>query len=468
MEIVLMYYKSNYNSIYNLIILDHTLQLKYKKTFNYMESKVVFLNTPILADLNRDGQCEIILKSIGGPSTLLILNGTGNEILRKRLSYPTASSDSFSASYCCVGNFNSNKELEIVIADCFYNQNNKRFFSYMTVLNPNGNKLKNLNKMLINSSIKRPAAADLDGNGFDEIIVIDYSRRIHIYNSFGEKILEKASQYYLDGFPAFGDVNIDGKLEIAMIGSQYSWPSTNYVLLVFDINGNTLFEKPIDSYSNYSPIIVDFDGDRNLDILVGSSHGIFGYNRLGNELEGFPIIDENIAATRGIAITTDDIDNNGKLELLYAVENDRSNLTHSTIYVWDTTTKYSMQFAPWTTHMHDTGHTGRFEIFHVCPPQNLKIERIVEGGVFRKIASHHIYWEKNDLNAYSRIFEYYIYRRESASEDLHFMKIAQVNKDTLFFIDSNVNAETKFEYTITAIDESGIESYWSSLITSHK
>lgn len=92
---------------------------------------------------------------------------------------------------------------------------------------------------------------------------------------------------------------------------------------------------------------------------------------------------EKIHRSNGGAVTFDDIDKDGKLEMVAssidvgAYGGDK--LDRASIYIWDTDTKYSSQVNEWNTFRHDNQRTGCYLVQDKTPPTGgIKINNSAE------------------------------------------------------------------------------------------
>ncbi|MFN8588931.1 MAG: C25 family cysteine peptidase [Candidatus Eisenbacteria bacterium] len=151
--------------------------------------------------------------------------------------------------------------------------------------------------------------------------------------------------------PAIADINNDGFNDIV-------FQSTNGGLYVFSRSGpvipgfsNLRYSILTNSASESSPIVADINGDGRNDMIVGDEYGLLsafsGLN--GTMMAGFPI--QLAGEVRG-APAAADIDNDGKTEIVISGWD-------KNVYVWD----YDFPFqpngpAPWPQFHHDARRTG--------------------------------------------------------------------------------------------------------------
>jgi len=120
------------------------------------------------------------------------------------------------------------------------------------------------------------AAADLNGDGRDEILAGDKSTTIYAFSHTGRRLWERSLGGHGIFFnPAVADVNGDGRLEI-IVGARHSGTDGNSLYLL-DTQGNVLGAYPHDGNANTSPAVADFDGDGRLEVIASSNDKVFAY-----------------------------------------------------------------------------------------------------------------------------------------------------------------------------------------------
>ncbi|PHU07071.1 Protein DEFECTIVE IN EXINE FORMATION 1 [Capsicum chinense] len=142
-----------------------------------------------------------------------------------------------------------------------------------------------------------PVIADIDGDGVSEMIVAvsyffdhEYYQNSEHLKELGDVDIEK---YISGGIVVF---NLDTK--------QVKWTQQ------LDLSTDSGNFRP---YIHSSPTVVDLDGDGNLDILVGTSYGLFYVlDHKGKVRDKFPL---EMAEIQGAVIAAD-INDDGKIELV--------------------------------------------------------------------------------------------------------------------------------------------------------
>ena|GEM_PF-1162414 len=153
-----------------------------------------------------------------------------------------------------------------------------------------------------------PAAADLDADGKNELIVA-HSGGVTVLEHDGAVKWQAQIGAIDHSAPAVGDVDGDGKLEIVVGGN-------NGNITLIERNGVVPIGWPRATGSSVhaSPALADLDGDGDLEIFVGSRDGwLYGLDDRGQDLPGWPVwAGDHHVASPVIA----DLDGDGKLDVL--------------------------------------------------------------------------------------------------------------------------------------------------------
>lgn len=174
-----------------------------------------------------------------------------------------------------------------------------------------------------------PAVGDLDGDGHDDLLLGNFGASLLWYRGNGTPagftLADSALVTITRGsqtVPALGDVDGDGDLDL-MIGEASG-------VLNFYRNDGTRtapkftlvsdeFEK-IDVGRRSAPAFADFDGDGDLDLLIGSDdQGLLLYRNEGTKTEPRWVHDPSFHAGMlppTVAPAVGDLDGDGKLEVL--------------------------------------------------------------------------------------------------------------------------------------------------------
>lgn len=117
----------------------------------------------------------------------------------------------------------------------------------------------------------------------------------------------------LDHAVTVGDINGDGKLEVASLGRGYvrAWNNSGQLILNRELP-DLLMHKDWNTHMK-QPLIADVDGDGEMDIVFGDMFTIYAIHADGTDVLGFPM--SNVGEIRH-SICISDIDADGKNEII--------------------------------------------------------------------------------------------------------------------------------------------------------
>jgi len=263
------------------------------------------LATPALADINKDGKLDIIAGTSGYGVYAWKYDGSVLAGWPVNLKQP----DGYIAdirSSIAVGDLNKDGNLEIVVPEFSGNSTQSR---YVYVLKSDGSTLSGW-PVAAMGAYSSPALADINGDGSLEIVFGTYDNKVHAYDYNGSE---------LPGWPV-------------LIGDPASSPSLTIIS---------------------SPAVADIDGDGQPEIIIGShsvvvdpitgavlsGKEVFALHKDGTAVNGFPLTLNPFKYTPNTIAQPDpngmagnspivdgspaikDIDNNGKVELIFASDN---------------------------------------------------------------------------------------------------------------------------------------------------
>ncbi|GBD87606.1 FG-GAP repeat protein [bacterium BMS3Abin03] len=208
-----------------------------------------------------------------------------------------------------------------------------------------------------------PAIGDLDNDGTKEIVVISYDDTnddsLYVFDAGGnlKTGFPVGVRYARLSSPALGDIDGDGDLEILVGGLDNS----TEMLYGFHHDGSVIQNFPVPlnhpgsvTNINNSPVIGDIDGDTtSVEIIVKANDYIFAIHQDSTLVNGFPyfIDDENQSATHSPSPLIDDFDNDGDVEYVFAS-------IPGKIHFFDPETAYNKNFEFWNSYKHDMQNTG--------------------------------------------------------------------------------------------------------------
>ncbi|MEI2697725.1 MAG: VCBS repeat-containing protein [Microthrixaceae bacterium] len=150
---------------------------------------------------------------------------------------------------------------------------------------------------IIESSMPNPVIADLDGDGFKEILYSSYDGRVHAYwlnktekYNWPFEVYTGGTGFRFASEPTVADLDGDGKAEVIFT----TWTRKNSYqrgdLKIVNWQGTQLFSVPLPTRSNATwsgalsaPTLANIDGDASMEIVIGSTHtGLLAYDVPGS------------------------------------------------------------------------------------------------------------------------------------------------------------------------------------------
>jgi hypothetical protein len=217
-------------------------------------------------------------------------------------------------------------------------------------------------------SYSTPVLADLDEDGYREIICGDHSQTdgsgaIHIvrYDGTSWEGWPKITGSWVYGPPSVGDINQDGFLDI-VVGDQmlatipsdqvYAWTATT---------GEALPGFPITNVFgiNNQIILADLDGDNEIELMTDDNTSVgryWGYNYDGTIMDNWPIMVNG--STFFINPMVVDIKLDGTMAISgggHELESGNTNL-----YLWNAHVEYNPNLAILPILQYNTRHNGVF------------------------------------------------------------------------------------------------------------
>ncbi|MHA1686707.1 MAG: FG-GAP-like repeat-containing protein [Candidatus Heimdallarchaeaceae archaeon] len=218
---------------------------------------------PVSEDLNNDGIKDIIICTDTGEIYAWNQNGSmlAGYPLQIPRKYPSVN-EGF-REMPVIADFNNDTYFDLFVGSTIG-------YLYGISLNPNLNEtwIYELETSIYKTS--QAIAYDINQDGVDELIQPTYSgvTCVRIINETLTNVFDYTSALHLVGTPAIADVNRDNKPEIILndLGS----------LLIFSSNGTLLssLTKVSSSSEFQSPLIYDFDNDKEVEIIYLSKFGV--------------------------------------------------------------------------------------------------------------------------------------------------------------------------------------------------
>jgi hypothetical protein len=239
-------------------------------SFTQVQSQAPSYATAIsLGDFNRDGKLDVL--SIGSNSLYLSL-GNGDGSFQNSVQISNAPTDYDNTPLLLVGDFNHDHKLDVALSGVWVMLGNGDGTFQNPILSPadatpmavtdiNGDGQADL--IAFTTTFNQGSVAVLLGDGNGSFMDISSVGLAAAQNSLGAGIT--------------GDFNDDGKLDLAVLESNYPNPQVSVQLG----KGGGKFGKPIVSYLNSDAnsnfgLAADFNGDKKEDLIV-----LDGYNNSG-------------------------------------------------------------------------------------------------------------------------------------------------------------------------------------------
>ncbi len=332
------------------------------------------------ADLNRDGEMELIIMHRGLERTLTVTDQMLNPLPGWPQSWPINTWTSMESNPT-IGNFDADPDLEIAMAAPEHIENS---------LSRSGIKIFNLDGTTLNEHWPQPlsyvdfnlpqsSAADLNNDGIDELIVGDLGG-IHVFNTVtGEQLPGWPQLGNGDRFtwirPMAADFDNDGELEI---GASYKSQGLGRVY-IFEADGTLMsnsWPQVLEYGDTSGALAADVDGDGVVEIIYEDSvhptstcyySAIHAKNpSTGQNAEGFPKY-ISLATYQGKVLT--DLDQDGSMDLVTTTDNAvlqtygvyyEGAERKQSLYAWDLGVPYTADLAGWSTFRGNLNRTGRY------------------------------------------------------------------------------------------------------------
>ncbi|MCX6666597.1 MAG: FG-GAP-like repeat-containing protein, partial [Euryarchaeota archaeon] len=199
------------------------------------------------------------------------------------------------------------------------------------------------------------AAADFNKDNKNEIIAYE-----HMYDGSGHPVEEWTIQSHVKSYLGIADVDDNEYPELVYAGWDEEYEDT--CLNVVDHHGIPLSGWPqeIPDYYGWgiTPIVGDIDGDGDKEILFGDRNNLYAWHHDGTLVVGFPKVVEN---QRHAGLALSDLDGDGDVELISCTINTLPwEVGDNYIYVWDLPGTYNKNTMDWPMFQHDAQHTGLY------------------------------------------------------------------------------------------------------------
>ena len=184
-----------------------------------------------------------------------------------------------------------------------------------------------------------PALADVNGDGYLEIIYGGWDAYVRVLTHTGAVMWERFIRDTIWSSPAVADFDGDGDLDVVIGSDTHLEPAFGTIdggrLLAFNAaDGSTLpgFPINVDEVIWSSPVLADLDNDGWLDVIVGTGNcwtvpacavpygnthpvtkALYAWDRFGNPLPGWPVL---LPAYTSASPSVADLTQDGSLEVI--------------------------------------------------------------------------------------------------------------------------------------------------------
>jgi subtilisin family serine protease len=300
------------------------------------------IGSPVLADLDGDGDSEIIV-ALDAESResdgLFAIQGDGTFLWQRRYT---------SEGPLSVADFDQDGDVEIAL--CGYGPGITRVYTY--ILDHQGQQIKRWR----GGSNKGTAIDDLDADGEPELVFCteDSVMAVHIDGStvWKTKVGDLLGE---DGALSVGDVDNDGLSEVYVTSFVEADGFEFSLIHAFDHQGEELsdagFPKTVMGNVSYSPpLIGDIDGDGEKELVMTASGApIMAWEPDGSTTPGFPML--GLSNDFGTCPALEDLDKDGDLEMMVNGDNYQ-------FHVIDLPGTYEAGMIDWGIARHDAQNSG--------------------------------------------------------------------------------------------------------------
>ncbi|MBL7074491.1 VCBS repeat-containing protein [candidate division KSB1 bacterium] len=195
-----------------------------------------------------------------------------------------------------------------------------------------------------------PAVADFNGDGNFDFVVVGNQGKVGLFDGDGTNangwVVSSGNSF--SSTPAIADINDDGYLDIIISGDNY--------IFAYNRNGTLVNNFPISVKQSgnvgqirSSPIIGDINSHGDLEIIVGTpANEVVAFHHNGRMVDGFPL------TTGGPVHSTPmlcNIDDDPQLELVVGCDD-------GYIYAWNLPESDTSAYIPWGQYLHDKRNTS--------------------------------------------------------------------------------------------------------------
>ncbi len=389
------------------------------------------IGAPALGDIDNDGNLEIVIACVNG--FIYAFNGDGTGVVYDDGFFAKRPGDSWSTASPAIGDVNGDDTLDIVVAS----NNGYVYAWYLSCLKVTNWVVKDLPGFPVDFSEPIPcdvAMGDIEDDGSLEITFATQNRNLFLLHSDGTIFDNWPKKLWFDtpthtNMPSFSDIDGDGKLDVVVGDARGIW--------AFKDNGSPISDYPLyrEKPINSQPVI------GGSFIFVGSSDDrLYGYEKSGERLSGFPITMEHWVET---SVALSDLDLDGDMDIVVTSLDGKVSCFNP---------GYANSEIEWGMYGHDIWHTGCYETDAIPPDPPQGLSGVWE-YIGRDLADITLNW---DPNSESDLAGYYVYRSDSSGGPFGYVGTAEpIEKPE--YVD-RVYAWKPYWYFVTAFDSVGNES----------
>ena len=319
---------------------------------------------PAVADLDGDGDAEVVVTSTGGITYVWhhdgsdFFDGDANPATVGVFQVRTGESYQYGAPLLV--DLDHDGRREVVVISRYMNGSVDKVYA----LGNDGVNIAGWPYTLgsWSSAICSPAAGDLDGDGVLEIAFVTENDRLHLIDETGRTVAPFPLVFTANSgqagipcpSPALGDLDGDGVLDIVAVKVVDN--HTSY-LCAYSKSGTQLtgWSLLLASNSESSPLVGDITGDGKPDVVYGIGGGsdtspnhIYGFRHDASTVPGFPLV---VGGPVRATPTLTDLDRDGDVDLVYGGWD-------QAMHVWDLHQPWRPENMSWPTFHGDAARTG--------------------------------------------------------------------------------------------------------------
>ncbi len=335
--------------------------------------------SPALGDLDGDGDLEVIVEGLD--RSLHVWHHTGEYVDGWPVGWPEIYRGGWATP--AVADLDRDGLPEVVFATDNHPPGSAPPY-LLYAFNGDGSLLPGFPVETEQNIVSSPAVGDIDGDGWLDIVVgtggtyePGKGNKVYAWDHLGNLLpgWPRTTGGNMAASPALGDLDGDGDLEVVIGCGTEVDPSCNW-LYAWHGDGTSVQGFPANPPNNswtgdtahglpYPPILADYDGDGDVEILVVHL-GSFGIAAVGSDgqSENNPALKTRF--TLSSAPLVDDVDGDGLLEVVIGGAYEESTTSNGALYIWDVSGSAG-DTLPWPMFHRDVARTGHYPV----PPRLL-------------------------------------------------------------------------------------------------